>query len=202
MGGLFPFTLSYPKLQPEGCGELHWDAVGPQDTQRRWRSCSRLLIQTKGLLEWKQSTLICLLLPGLGVCSLCASTRDVFAGASPALPFPAVASWVFSHSQCLRKDLGGGFALFLSSWVSRTQAHPSHLLALPSFKQPCHVKLCLVGFPAIPPYSQAALGDPSLGSVGCMASPPLAQHPLCCGTSWCGEQMGRWSRAAGPDCRL
>lgn len=26
-GGLFLCTPSYPKLQPEGCGELGWDAV-------------------------------------------------------------------------------------------------------------------------------------------------------------------------------
>lgn len=83
-GGCFCVPLPTPNCSPRGVGSWAGVQLGPQDIQRRWTICSRLFIKTKGLCELKQSTPACWLLPGLGVCSLCANTGDVFARASPA----------------------------------------------------------------------------------------------------------------------
>lgn len=97
-------------------------------------------------------------------------------------PFPAMVSWVFSQSQCLRKDLGG-FALFLSS---PGDLDVSAAILSPGAPFPTNgrvvLRSVLQGFPAMPLIPGQGWVSPQLGlgaagrlrgiPASCPASPP------------------------------
>lgn len=193
-----------PQTAAPGGGMGSWAGMqlGSRGTQKRWRSCCRLFIKTKGFFAFKWCAPTWRLVPGPGGCSRCARTGEVFTAASiadesspialcPALP-ASVGVFFPPQSQCLREDLGG-FALFLStpgdldhpiSWLSPPRERPPRVtMSLAGFFQRCR----------FPSSSRAGLGVPLLWvggeALGCVASPRLAQRPL-----RRGEQMGRWSR--------
>jgi len=111
-GGLF---LCTPNGSLRGAGSWAGMPLTLRGIQRRQRICSRLFMETEGLfgLEWSAPT--CRLLPGLGVCSLCANTGDVFAAAAPCSALPHRAQVGFFPIPVLEEGSGGGIALFLSS---------------------------------------------------------------------------------------